>query len=401
MVPYYREIFDRLHLKPSDIRRIEDLEKLPILTKSDIKRNFPMFTPKNLSKLKYYWTQTGGSTGEPLRYRRSDEDRERARALHLRNLGYGGYNLGDKIAVFAGGSLIPSHLQQWKRKILELGWAERFYSSYDMSKENLEEYIEDINEFRPKFIYGYATSVYLLAKFIKENDLKLSFQPKAIFTTSEVLLESQRRLIEEVFQSDVYDCYSLNDGGISAYECDEHIGMHIDTERAILEVVDEEGKQIIGKEGRILATSLYNFAFPFIRYDTGDIGIIVDNKCSCGRQTLILKELKGRTTDYLCLNGVIIGSPVLTLVMGRLDVEQYQIIQKSQNSIVFNIVKGKTYSQNDEEFIRKSLISHVGPIEISFNYVDVIVPHGGNKHKFIINETCESGKGEVGRGNQA
>jgi phenylacetate-CoA ligase len=160
--------------------------------------------------------------------------------------------------------------------------------------------------------------------------------------------------------------------------------MHIDMERAILEVVDEGGKQVIGKPGRILATSLYNFAFPFIRYDTGDIGVMSYSKCACGRELPLLKELVGRTTDVLELNGKRIGSPVLTVLLGKFDIEQYQIIQEAKGFLTFRIVKGKSYSQDDEEFIRKSLISHLGPVEMVFDYVPSITPEHGNKHKFII-----------------
>jgi phenylacetate-CoA ligase len=239
-----------------------------------------------------------------------------------------------------------------------------------------------------------VSSIYLLAKFIRDNGYEIDFQPVAIFTTAEKLLPGQRKVIEEVFKTKVFDTYGVNDGGISAYECDRHEGLHISTERAILEVVDEEGKQIIGKEGRILATSLYNYAFPFIRYEVGDIGIIQQTRCSCGRQTLLLKEVKGRTTDFLYLNGIVIGSPVLTLLMREFDVEQYQIVQKKENVVVFNIVKGKSYSSRDEEFIKKSLESHVGPLEIYFNYVDEIIPPFGNKYKFIINEFLSQSKEE-------
>ena len=169
-----------------------------------------------------------------------------------------------------------------------------------------------------------------------------------------------------------------------------HKGLHIDMERSILEIVDEDGKQIFDKPGKILATSLFNYALPFIRYDTGDLGIISSKKCPCGRESLLLKEVVGRTTDSLILNGITIGSPVLTVLMGRFDIEQYQIVQESGNSITIKIVKGQTFSEKDENFIRRSFFSHVGEIDIKFEYVDSIAPFEGQKHKFIINDFRES-----------
>ena len=384
-VPYYRHLFDSISLKPNDIKSLQDLQKLPILTKQIIKQYRDEITPKNLETLKYTHGSTGGSTGETLQYLMSIEDLMRGVALLHRGWSYGGYCLGDRMAKVAGSSLIPtaqSLLQKWMILLLR---NIRSYSSYGMSDETLIQYVRSLNNFKPKFLRGYVSSIYTLACFIRDRGLTIDFCPRAIFTTAEKLLEGQRRVIEEVFRTEIFDNYGLNDGGVSAYECEEHSGMHVDMERAILEVVDESGNQIFGKPGKILATSLYNYAFPFIRYDTGDIGIMIHSKCSCGRELPLLKELVGRTTDVLEVNGRKIGSPVLTVLFGKCDIEQYQIIQGSDDSLTCKIVKGATYRKDDEEFIKKSLISHLGPVNIIFEYVPSLQPIEGSKHKFILN----------------
>ncbi len=138
-----------------------------------------------------------------------------------------------------------------------------------------------------------------------------------------------------------------------------------------------------------MATSLYNYALPFIRYDTGDLGIISDAECSCGRKMPLLQEVVGRITDFLKLNNIIIGSPVLTVLFGKFDIEQYQIIQKASDSITCKIIKGAIYRKEDEEFIKKSFYKHVGKINIKFDYVDSIPATEGRKHKFIINKAKE------------
>jgi phenylacetate-CoA ligase len=256
-----------------------------------------------------------------------------------------------------------------------------------MSDEKLMKYVEQLNEFKPRFLRGYATSIFTLASFIRDEKPPMNFQPSAVFTTSEKLLDSQRKLIEDVFGAYVFDNYGLNDGGISAFECIEHNGMHIDMERAILEVVDEKGDQIYGKPGRILATSLFNFAFPFVRYDTGDIGTMEFSDCPCGRQFPLLTGLLGRTTDVLELNGHRIGSPVLTVLFGKFDIKQYQIIQHSSVSLTCRVVKGENYSDTDEQFIKQSIIGHVGLVNIAFEYVSSINVPDGAKHKFIMKDT--------------
>ncbi|MDD5625827.1 MAG: phenylacetate--CoA ligase family protein [Patescibacteria group bacterium] len=389
-VPYYTKLLDKMGIKPSDIATIKDLEKLPVLTKETIKENWQDFIPKNINELKHLGGSTGGSTGASLKYRMSKEDYEKGVALLYRWWGYGGYKLSNKVAIIAGSSLVPTSKSESKKKIQDFFFNFRHYSSFEMSQKNLFKYFDNINEWKPGFIMGYASSIYLFAQFIQDNNLKLNFKPKAILTTSEKLFDKQRIFIESIFNAKIFDGYGLNDGGVTAFECEKHCGMHIDMERSILEVVDDRGEQIINQQGKILATSLYNYALPFIRYDTGDLGIISDKKCSCGRGTPLLKEISGRITDFLKINNIIIGSPVLTVLMGKFDINQYQIIQDHPTSITIKIVKGKTYNEkSDEEFIKKSFYSHVGEFDIIFEYANSIPIAEGKKYKFIINNLTE------------
>lgn len=389
-VPYYSKLFNRIDITPSDINTIEDLERIPILTKQIIKENWQDFIPRNINQIKYINGSTGGSTGIPLKYRMSNEDYERGVALLYRGFEYAGYKLGDKIAVIAGSSLIPTSKSEIKRKIQDFFLNARHYSSFEMSEENLLKYFYDVNKRKPDFLRGYPSSIYFFAKFIQDNNLKLNFQPKAIFTTAEKLFDKQRVLIEEIFKAKIFDNYGLNDGGISAFECKEHCGFHVSTERAILEIVDNKDKHVVNQNGKILATSLYNYALPFIRYDTGDLGIISASECSCGRKTPLIKKIIGRTTDFLKLNNIVIGSPVLTILMGKFDIEQYQITQNGPSSIICKIIRGKTFKIEDENFIKKSFYGHVGEINIKFNYVDSILPTRAGKYKFIINKWEEA-----------
>lgn len=386
-VPYYQKLFKSLQLTKTDLKNVKDLEKLPILTKEQIKNNKESFFPTNTKK-DFINGSTGGSTGAPLKYRMSRECYERGVALLLKGWGSAGYKLGDRIAIIAGASLV-SNKETVKKKLQNAVMNFRQFSSYGMDSKILNKYLINMNQFRPLFIRGYASSLYILAKHVKENNIRINFSLKGVFSTAEVLTIKQRELIEKVFHVKVFDNYGLNDGGISAYECDEHDGMHIDYERSILQTVDDSGEVVTGRIGKIIATSLYNYAMPFIRYDTGDLGIIDDmNTCSCGNIHPLLKQVYGRTTDYLKLNNKIIGSPVLTVLMGKVDLEHYQIIQKTFNEIDINYVNKSLLSSSDEELIRKSFIEHVGPIKISFKNLPSNEMLQGNKHKFIVNDVC-------------
>ena len=390
-VPYYSKLFKNLNLKPEDIQSIKDLQKLPILTKEIIRNNQRDFIPANLKEQKYVNGSTGGSTGEPLQYRLSKEDEILGLAILYANWGYGGYELGDKVAVIAGSSLMPSTKSKLTDNIKAFMMNYKKYSSFDLNVKYMDEIVTELNKFKPKYLRGYASSIYLFVKHIKDRDLNIDFHPKGVFTTAEVLFGYQKELVEDVFDCEVFDQYGLNDGGISAFECEMHKGLHIDMLRSIMEVADENGNQLeAGKEGRILATSLYNYAMPFLRYDTGDLGILSDEKCECGRELPLLKKIIGRTTDYLEFsNGAIIGTPILTVLFGKFDIIQYQIVQKDPNTILVNIIKGENYREDDEKEIRDTFYKHVGDINIMFNYVDKIETTKAGKWKFIVREDEE------------
>ena len=151
-------------------------------------------------------------------------------------------------------------------------------------------------------------------------------------------------------------------------------------------MVDEQGIRTVNKQGKILATTLEEKCMPLIRYDSGDLGVCNDEYCTCGNEKLILKTLKGRITDFLKINGKLISSPVLTILMGKTSATNYQIEQMSKNKIIIKLVyKNKANIQRDQELIITSLKSHVGDFELAFDIVNQIAVLKGKKHKFIIN----------------
>ncbi len=381
-IPFYNKLYKEYNVDINDVKSIGDLHKLPIITKRDIIDNYNDLYPEN-NNIKYVEMTTGGSTGEPLKYRISQYSSDISFALLLRGWGFAGYKPGDKMAIIAGGSLVGK-ASPLKNKIRDYIFNFRRYSSYGMNEELLKEYVDDMIKWKPKYLRGYASIVFLLAEYVKKYNLESNFHLNGIFTTAEMLFKNQRDVIESVFDTKVYDTYGLNDGGITAFECSKQNGFHIDIERAILEVVDEDGNIIYEKEGRVIATSLNEYAMPLLRYDTGDLGVLSKERCSCGCDRPLLKELKGRVTDTLKFNDNFIGSPVIATLMGKINAKQYQFIQLSKNKLLIKIIKGDNHSKKDEDFIKQSLFSNVGQIDIEFEYVDNFNVSSGKKHKFII-----------------
>ncbi|AAM04488.1 phenylacetate--CoA ligase family protein [Methanosarcina acetivorans] len=386
-VPYYHKLFNKLKLDPGEIRTLEDLEKLPILNKAIIKENFEDFKPLNLNSMKYYINSTGGSTGNPLHFRLLKYDRFFNGASLYRGWGYAGYELGDKMVFLAGSSLDVGSSSFIVQKAHGITRNLRKLSSYDMSNEDMQQYIKTINSFKPQFIRGYASSLNFFSKYLDNNEIDI-ITPQAVFTAAEKLIPHMRKNIENVFRCDVFDGYGLNDGGLGAYECQEHNGLHIDTERSILEIVDDEGFQLENGSGRIIATSLHNYAMPFIRYDTGDMGHIVSDDCGCGRGSRLLKEVMGRQQEILQTpEGKFIYGGLFSRIFWEIDgVKEFQIIQKKLNLITIKMVLEENFDENQLDIIRKIIKSKSEQWEIEFLYVDEIERTKAGKYKFILSE---------------
>jgi len=391
-VPYYTKLFQQLNLKPSDIRTQSDLERLPVLNKEIIKQNWEEFKPLGLRTVKYQELMTGGSTGTPFLYRLSQSDRFFGGAVLYRGWGYGGYELGDRMVMLAGTSLSVGTRSTVSNKIHEMGRNIRMLSSFDMGEHEMHGYTKIINAFKPRFIRGYASSIYFFAKWVEEHDLTIH-SPAAVFTTAEKLYPHMREKIATAFQCEVLDGYGLNDGGISANECLEHTGFHIDTERSLFEVVDEKGSQVESGDGKILATSLGNSAMSFIRYETGDMGNLLpeEDTCACGRGYRLLKEIIGRSADILTspdgkhVHGWYLG--MLVAEFWKDQVKEFQVVQETPTKIVFNIVPEPHFNERVLDTIQQNMFERGFTWELELKVVNSIDKTRAGKYRWVINKS--------------
>lgn len=261
-------------------------------------------------------------------------------------------------------------------------------SSFDMDESNLGRYVNIINKFKPKYIYGYPSSINFFASYINENNALL-YKPTAIFSTSEKLTPSARKNIENALDTHVFDTYGLNDGGVTAFECSEHAGLHIDTERSFMEVVDDDYHQLNDGGGMVLATSLGNYSMPFIRYETGDLAKITDEACGCGRNYQKLREITGRSVDILITpEGKTVHGWFFLYIFWEhgTKIKEYQVIQKSKEIIIIKIVPEDGFDEKQLDQIRGIVNKRSPGWNIEFQIVDRIEKTGAGKFKFIINE---------------
>jgi len=396
-VPYYRRIFDERDIKPADITCSEDLIKLPVLNKRLIRANFTDIVARDFPQREVITSYTGGSTGEPLMfYRTKDERFNWAFAALQRAFQWAGYEIGDKTVLIGAGQHIREPSTSAKITRVLRFFFERFtYFDVVEFSANVPLFAEQIQAFQPKFIRGFPSAIYLLARFIeKEGGYKV--RPNAIITGAEQVYEHQRKLFQMVFQCETYSGYNTNEVHGIAAECPAHSGYHISSENLIVEIVDDEGNPVpTGEDGRILITNLHNLVMPFIRYDIGDLGALARGPCPCGRGLPLLSRLSGRTVDVvLTSNGKAIpgiGLPFSPLA--HLNVEQFQIVQESYNTIVVKLVLQEKHSISRDE-LRQEVIRMYRAVlgdetDIIVEFVDHIPVTNTGKRRFVISKVSQ------------
>ncbi|MFC1963383.1 phenylacetate--CoA ligase family protein [Chloroflexota bacterium] len=255
-----------------------------------------------------------------------------------------------------------------------------------MDEERTAVYARRIAAYKPKYLRGYPSALSVLAAYLQKEGMN-TITPEAIFTTAEMLLPQHREMIEKQFGCRVFDNYGCYDGGPQAMECSQHSGYHISVEKAILEFVDEDKRQVPpGCSGEILTTDLYNYTMPFIRYAVGDKGTLSARQCPCGCGLPLMESIEGRITDLIVFgNGVILSGPALTLAFKDCRIKQYQVIQEAKDELLIKIIKAEGYSDEDTQHFLGIIRAHIGEnIDINVRFVNEISTTKSGKRRFII-----------------
>lgn len=393
-VPYYRRIFRERGLSDQDIRTAEDLGKLPLLTKEDIRNHAPELLAVDYRNHRPFLNTTSGSTGEPLRYYTSLASISMLWASGFRGWGWAGYRLGERYMTLGGSSLVPNEmsLQKRARYLFERNLA---LTSLNMNEATVASYTDRIRKYSPRFIRGYPSAIFSLAHYLREHGGS-PITPVAIFTTAETLLPPQRSLIEEVFQSRIFDEYGCRDGGAAAMECGEHAGYHLCPEQSVLELVQDGERVPDGSLGEIVSTDLCNYAMPFIRYRTGDTAIGTGERCACGRGLPLFKSIQGRIINMVRHeDGSVISGLPLTDVFEHIAMKQrdsirrYQLIQERQGHLDVRIVRGKNYLPEYSEQIVLAVKEHMGKnTQVHLDFPDDIPATKTGKQLFVISKVA-------------
>lgn len=389
-VPFYRKTFKELKLTPDDIKSSKDLDKLPVISKDDIINNFKQMVSVEYSSNDLIKNSTGGSTGKNLNFYKDKKHSEIRHAFALRGDKWAGLDIGTKNAYLWGSTFDLSLTNTIGGQISNKVLGSIFLSSYELSDEKMLEYAQILKKYSPKVLIAYPSSLYIFAKFLEKYEIDyINFN--SIITSAETLYDYQRESIEEIFSCKVFNRYGCREFGPIAHECSNHSGLHINSEHLYLELLgNKDYKDTYGNESsRIIVTDLDNYAMPFIRYEIGDIGKILDYNCDCGRG-LPLMNVEGRTFDVVVgVNGNRLGGTFWTLLLRTYveGIEQFQVIQKSKDTLNIKIVVNDEFNEEYINHIRSKILEYCGDeMRIKFNLVDCIDKTPAGKYRFVINQ---------------
>jgi len=372
-VPYYHRIMKERNLHPSDIKKIEDLNKLPILTKDDIRSNFSDIIALNYKEFKPGLAYTSGSTGKPLEFYLDQQNREWEYASQWRQVFWGGIrDVNVKIATFRGDFVFEygksDKISRWHGLYKEL-----IFNSYLLDKEHIIKMVEVLNKFKPELIKGYPHVLYIVSKTIEEENLALTFSPRVIQTSSEQLPSYMRETIEMTFNTKIFDWYSQSEYVVSMGQC-EYGTYHQTMETGIMTLIEDEW----GFE-RLVGTGLWNYSMPFINYVVGDIIESESIKCNCGRGLITVKSLEGRINDIVitpsgkAISGVAFDHYVKHRILHYISTipEYLHFIQTKLDELVVEIYSTKSLQEADINLLVKELKLLLGnEVDIKIKYLD-------------------------------
>jgi phenylacetate-CoA ligase len=372
---YYHSVFNEYGFDPKSMVDFSDLNKIPTITKNEIKRNFDKIKSTSYTG-KSVIHSTSGTTGPKTRFLIPEKLLYPLNAAFLyRHYSLLGIKPGDR-RVTLGGRKFTNRKPFWSINYFE---NQLLLSSHHLNMVTASSYIERILKFRPVFIQGHPSALKLLSEYIISSNSSFDIDIKGIFTTGEVLSNPDRLIISRAFNTTVLQQYGSGESCISAFELSHNSGYFLDFERGFAEVIGD------GPRREVYATSFLNLAMPFIRYRVGDLVEIGEEGATSSNLPYFCNHIIGRNDDVFYLEK---GKKVLPVSI-RMAIKpllkpgtEYQLLQKSYNFYSLRIVDfDRIINVKD---IRDALKSLLGDsIQVKVTYVESLVSEGGKVRNII------------------
>lgn len=378
----------------------EDIEKdpwavfraIPILKKSAFQNDPQRFLNTKYDRSRLILNVTGGSTGEPVKFFMDRYTVEHYEAARWRGLSWWGITPGSRSVMIWGNPIELSQEQQhsarWKDHLLK---NRTILSAYDLTEENVTQYVRFLNRYQPEYLYGYASALETFARLMEPSREKLRLKHlKAVVSTSETLSDFRRQSIGDTFACPVLNEYGARDAGILGYEC--RCGhLHITAENCILEVVDPVTLEPAapGQSGLVVTTDLNNLAMPRLRYLLGDTATLSPKaECLCGVTLPTIQSLDGREDAIFELpDGKLVhGNFVNQLSRKYHTIRQFQLIQTSVDRAELRVVICEQGMPKEVEAFRRDVAGFMPGVEVKAVVVPRIEPSKSGKFRYSIRQ---------------
>lgn len=378
---YYKEVLSNI-----EIDGIHDLNKIPILDKKILIDNLSKISTINEDE--GYVSYTGGTTGSSMKVIYSDEDIQKRFAILDSFRSDFGYRLGKKTIWLSGKSFVTK-LDRKNNRFYKDDYINkvRFLSTFDINSDTIESYIKSIIKFKPEFIVGFPSSLYLICKYAKAKGYDFICKVKYFFPTAETLTSEHRELISIMFGCEIKNQYASSEGAPFIIECSNG-KLHMDITSGIFEVIDSDG--VDSYYGELLVTSFSTYGTPLLRYKIGD-NIELDRsgmKCQCGLCWPIVRKIDGRKDDFL------LSSSNSRINLGNIsnctkDVDGiicFQIEQNCLSCLEIKLVTNELFCIKNRIKFLANLHSRFGNnMKINFTEVDDIPLEKSGKFRLVKN----------------
>jgi phenylacetate-CoA ligase len=375
-VPLYRDLYGRCKIDIDTIKTIDDLWRLPAVSKPDfIRVGADGYVDERLLRGNLHTLNTSGSIGAALTLYATEDEA----LCHLASLWSpwlnAGVNANDRLFMMSARYLVEE-VEPFRTRFVPV----------DMS---IDKMVEQFQSFAPTVVIGLMESAALLSVELQRRNIRARHDVRALFVFGQMYSEQLRRMVRRGFDAETFVLYGSTETGWMAFECDQHNGLHVMTDRNVLQIArsghpDEPAAP--DEAGEVIVTSLLRSASPIIRYRLHDIATIDSTPCPCGRRSPRLTKLEGREQDFLLSSdGRWIGPSgvVLDLVIARPDFLDFRIVQSSPAQVRVSLVLASAFDAVAEEHLKTLLQRRLGPVKIDIEIVDEIPREASGKRRRV------------------
>jgi phenylacetate-CoA ligase len=384
--PWHRQRMQAVNLQPENVGDLGALQRLPTMDKAQAAANREDLVWRDVPGGAFQYN-TGGSSGQPLIFHFGRTRQASDAAGRIRARRWWGVEVGEP-EVYIWGAPVELNKTDWVKTLRDRLLNQLVLNAFAMSPERMDDYLDALESFQPRSIYGYSSSVSLLAAHAQARGRRLRLpRLKVVCTTGEPLYEHQRNLLAEVFSAPVANEFGSRDIGFTAHET-PHGQMLQMSESIILEVLDANGAPVApGEIGEAVMTGLCSEAQPFIRYRTGDMVRMSPEADKDGRGLHVIAEVMGRQTDFLVRSdGTIMHALAGIYVLRAVDgVGEFKLIQHDRQHLEVQVVANARWRAEMQQAIAIGLKKRLGEdVHIAIRLLDTIPPEASGKHRYVV-----------------